>query len=275
MLVTLPGSASPRAAYLHELEATIAQTAAIARFTTLPWSLLALNASLYLDAFLTSAAYRSALSAALQRAAAEHQSWTALPGTLPAENELQCLIANEVTRPALYRWLFERAIESRNPAQVLLAQHACEIAEVFDDRLLLPALRLGLIPVPAAALATVDPADHGFVGESIETLSRALLRYRLPARQFAERLLLLHAARRANQLSGLALSATSEESEPPIPPRRLRIVQPHALAERAVASGNALAITLIEAGLVEAEELRGGPRLLLLAALDHALTRLL
>jgi hypothetical protein len=276
MLATQPAAASARAAYLDELEATIAQTTAIAKLATLPWSLLTLNATFYLDSLLTAAAYRSALGAALQRSMSERTFWPSLPGTPQTESQLQRLIESGTARPALYRWLFEQAIESRNPAQFLLAQHACEIADVLDERLLWPALRLGLIAVPAAALETLDPTEQTLTSaaESIEIVSGKLLRYRISARHFAARLLLLHATRRAQQLSGMTLSAPVESIAPLPTPKRLRIVQPHELAQQAVASGAPLAITMIEAGLVEAEELRGGSQLLLLTALEQALARL-
>lgn len=279
MLATLPTTASSRAAYLQELESTIAQTAHLGGLAALPWPLLALNATFYLDQYLTTAAYRAALTTARHKAAAERQSWHTLPGNTSANDELYRLIEAGAARPRLYRWLFDHALSTGNPAQFLLAQHAAEIAEVVSGRQFEAALRLGLIAVPDDALAAVEPSADGIIpsAESIEQLSRALLRHRVTTRHFAESLLLLHAARRAEQLTGVVFAAPIALHDPAAPTldfsstlKRLRIVQRHDLAQRAVTSGDSLAITTVEAGLVEAEKLHGGPQLLLLAALDRA-----
>lgn len=279
MLATLPTTASSRAAYLQELESTIAQTAAISELPTLPWPLLALNATFYLDQYLTTAAYRAALTTARHNTAAERQSWHAVLTSAPTADELHRLIEVGAARPQLYRWLFDRALSTGNPAQFLLAQHAIEIAEVVGNQQLEAALRLGLIVVPGDALTAVAPSADGITpnAESIEQLSRPLLRHRITTRHFAESLLLLHAARRAEQLTGVPFAAPIALDEPSALTldlsatlKRLRIVQRHDLAQRAVTSGNSLAIVTVEAGLVEAEELHGGPQLLLLAALDRA-----
>ncbi|MBV9792110.1 MAG: hypothetical protein JOZ51_28245 [Chloroflexi bacterium] len=278
MLAMLPTAAASRTAYLQELEATIAQAAAIGRLTQLPWPLLALNATFYLDQYLTRAAYRAALNTARHSAAA-HQSWQPSPGTAADANELHELIRSHTPRPQLYRWLFERALSTGNPAQFLLAQHAVEIAEVVSEQQLEAALHLGLIALPTNALDAVEPSADGIApgAEVIEQLSRALLRHRLTTRHFAESLLLLHAARRAQQLTGVAFAApialhhaSAPALDLPSTLNRLRIVQRHDLAQRAVTSGDPLAIITVEAGLVEAEELNGGPQLLLLSALDRA-----
>lgn len=279
MLATLPTTASSRAAYLQELESTIAQTAAISELPTLPWPLLALNATFYLDQYLTTAAYRAALTTVRHNATAERQSRHAVLTSAPTADELHRLIEAGAARPQLYRWLFDRALSTGNPAQFLLAQHAIEIAEVVGNQQLETALRLGLIVVPGDALTTVAPSADGITpnAESIEQLSRALLRHRITTRHFAESLLLLHAARRAEQLTGVPFAAPIALDEPSVLTldlsatlKRLRIVQRHDLAQRAVTSGDSLAIVTVEAGLVEAEELHGGPQLLLLAALDRA-----
>ncbi|HEY0606745.1 MAG TPA: hypothetical protein VGD58_27755 [Herpetosiphonaceae bacterium] len=279
MLATLPTTASSRAAYLQELESTIAQAAALGELSALPWSLLALNATFYLDQYLTTATYRAALTTARHSAASERQSWQPLPGSAHAQDELHRLIEAGATRPRLYRWLFDHALSTGNPAQFLLAQHAVEIAEVVGSRQLEAALCLGLTAVPGNALAAVEPSADGIVpsAESIEQLSRALLKHRVTTRHFAESLLLLHAARRAAQLTGVTFAAPITLHDPEAPAldfsstlKRLRIVQRHDLAQRAVTSGDSLTITIVEAGLVEAEELHGGPQLLLLAALDRA-----
>lgn len=279
MLATLPTTASSRAAYLQEVATTLTQTAAIAELATLPWPLLALNATFYLDQYLTTAAYRAALTMARFNATAERQSWQSLPGDALAADELHGLIQASAPRPLLYRWLFDRALSTGNPAQFLLAQHAVEIAEVVGDQLE-SALHLGLIAVPREALAAVEPSASGLVpsAESIEQLSRALLRHRVTTRYFAESLLLIHAARRAAQLTGVTFAAPIALDDRAVAPaldfssnlNRLRIMQCHDLAQRAVTSGDSLAIVTVEAGLVEAEELRGCPQLLLLAALDRA-----
>lgn len=280
MLATLPTTASSRAAYLQEVATTLTQTAAMAELAKLPWPLLALNATFYLDQYLTTAAYRAALTTARSNATAERQSWQSLPGSVLAADELHVLIQANTPRPLLYCWLFDRALSTGNPAQFLLAQHAVEIAEVVGEQQLEPALRLGLITVPRDALAAVEPSASGLVPspKSIEQLSRVLLRHRVTTRYFAESLLLIHAARRAAQLTGVAFAAPIALDDQVVAPavdlssnlKRLRIVQFHDLAQRAVTSGDSLAIVTVEAGLVEAEELRGGPHLLLLAALDRA-----
>jgi hypothetical protein len=283
MLTTLPTTTPSRASYLQELEATLAQTSRIHGLPQLPWTLLALNATFYLDRYLTRSAYQTALATALQMAAAERQDWYALPNTIPTDrNELQRLVAAGTSRATLYRWIFDRAAQSGNPAQFLLAQHACEIAEVVAAPQLLPALRLGLITVPASALAPVVAWSPSITSgtASIEHLSRALLRHRIPARHFAASLLLLHAAQRAQKLTGHTYSVPLEDPQPggahspACVPKRLRIVQAPELVQRAIAAADPLAIMLIEAGLVEAEALRGAPYLLLLSALDRALTDL-
>ncbi|HEY0737232.1 MAG TPA: hypothetical protein VGD69_20105 [Herpetosiphonaceae bacterium] len=279
MLATLPTIASSRAAYLQELESTTAQVGALTELPMLPWSLLALNATFYLDQYLTTAAYRAALTTARHSAAAERQSWHALSSSTYAAHDLHRLIEAGAARPRLYRWLFDQALSTGNPAQFLLAQHAVEIAEVIDNQQLEAALCLGLLSVPEDALAAVEPSADGIVpgAESIELLSRALLRHRVTTRHFAESLLLLHAARRAEQLTGATFAAPIALHDPSAPAldfsstlKRLRIVQRHDLAQRAVTSGDPLTVTIVEAGLVEAEELHGGPQLLLLAALDRA-----
>lgn len=280
MLAMLPTAAASRTAYLQELEATIAQAATIGGMAQMPWPLLALNATFYLDQYLTKAAYRAALNTGRHSAAAERQSWQTSPGNAAAAaNELHKLIRSHTPRPQLYRWLFEHALSTGNPAQFLLAQHAVEIAEVVSEQQLEAALRLGLIALPADAMDIVRPSADGIApgAETIEQLSRALLRHRLTTRDFAESLLLLHAARRAQQLTGVTFAAPIALHDAAAPAldlpstlNRLRIVQRHDLAQRAVTSGDPLAIITVEAGLVEAEELSGGPQLLLLSALDRA-----
>lgn len=279
MLATLPTTAASRAAYLQELESTIARAAALGELAALPWPLLALNATFYLDQYLTTAAYRAALTTTRHNAAAERQSWPAVLTSTPAADELQRLIEAGAARARLYRWLFDHALSTGNPAQFLLAQHAVEIAEVVGNQQLEAALRVGLLVVPIDALSAVESSATGTLpsAESIEQLSRALLRHRVTTRHFAESLLLLHAARRAEQLTGVAFAAPITLDDPAAPTldfastlKRLRIVQRHDLAQRAVTSGDTLAITTVEAGLIEAEALHGGPQLLLLAALDRA-----
>lgn len=279
MLATLPTAAASRAAYLQELEATIAQATSIGKLAQLPWPLLALNATFYLDQYLTKTAYRAALNTARHSAAAERQSWQSSLGENSATSELHTLIRSGVSRPQIYRWLFEHTRNTGNPAQFLLAQHAVEIAEVVSEQQIEAALHLGLIVLPADTLDAVESSANGIIpgAEAIEQLSRALLRHRLTTRHFAESLLLLHAARRAQQLTGVAFAApialhstSAPTLDLPSTLNRLRIVQRHDLAQRAVTSGDPLAIMTVEAGLVEAEELSGGPQLLLLAALDRA-----
>ena len=283
MVATLPTASPSRAAYLHELDATLAQTSRIHALPQMPWALLALNATFYLDRYLTRAVYQSALASALQRASAERQGWYALPNTQSTDHhELHRLAAAGRSRATLYRRLFEHVSASGNPAQLLLVQHACEIAEVVAASQLLPALRLGLIAVPASALAAEEASSPGSApgAASIARLSLALLRRRMPARRFAAHLLLLHAAQRAQELTGHSYILPLAQLEPGSAhslgsiPKRLRIVQPPELAQRAIAVADPLAIMIVEAGLVEAEALRGAPYLLLLAALDRALTDL-
>jgi hypothetical protein len=281
MLATQPIHATLGAAYIQEVQATLAATDRLTALSDMPWALLALNATFYLDHYLTTSAYRAALTAALQTAASERQSWPAQSPSSPTDlDELAALIAVGTPRTTLYRWLFERAAHTGQPARFLLAHHACEIAEVLAETYLPSALRLGLLPIPESALTAVGPATPTGAPHhplSIELLSTALLRRRITPRHFAEQFLVLHATHRAYQLTGVAYMLPSRLPQPmsdaartPIcTPKRLRIGQPHDLARHALALADPLAVMTVEAGLVEAEELRGAPQLLLLAALDR------
>ncbi|HEX6288414.1 MAG TPA: hypothetical protein VFZ66_04445 [Herpetosiphonaceae bacterium] len=284
MLASVPVPVPARITYIQELEAALAQLDHAAALARMPWALLALNATFYLDRYLTAAAYRVALRAAIDAAGAERQGWPTPSGDAPADlDELQPPVEAGATRQTLYRWVFDRAVSSGNPAQFLLAQHACEIAEVVPESFLSSALRMGLLPVPVSSFAAPPTASATPGARSIEQLSRALLRHRLTPRDFAESLLVLHAAQRAQELTGHAYAvplappdhAQDSDLSAACTPKRLRIGQPHDLAARALASANPLAIMTVEAGLVEAETLHGAPQLLLLAALDRALSGLL
>lgn len=277
-----------QAAYEQSLVTMLHAAERIATLRQLPTRLLALNATFYLGDYLPVAVYRAGLADAQRLLSAELHGWRQLPPGVPAGSaELARLIDAGTLRPALYRWLFDQALATAQPLRLLLAQHACEIAEVLDDRALEPALRLGLLALPAASVSAPTPAAVPPVATLIEALSRALLCGRISAAEFIEQLLVLHAAKRAWELSAGAASAPLALIAAPIlpllsdaamqhVPRRLRVTQPCDLAQRALRplAGHppGMAALVVEAGLVEAETLGSGPHLLLLAALDRVLS---
>lgn len=279
--------AMARAVYQESLVAVLRAAEHIAILPQLPTGLLALNATFYLQSYLPPAAYRTGLAEARYLASAELSAWRQPPGTPAGSAELELLLQAGTPRPALYRWLFEQALATADPLRLLLAQHACEMAEALDERALGLALRFGLLALPAAARSAVTPTIVPPVATLLEALSRALLCRRIGAAQFIERLLVLHAANRARALSATAYSAPLALAAPMIMPllteaamhhvpRRLRVTQPYDLAQRALSPlpGHApgTAALAVEAGLVEAETLSSGPHLLLLAALDRVLS---
>lgn len=278
-----------RAAYRQGLDESLAAAGRIAALPQLPTRLMALNATFYLDSYLPTPLHRAALNDALSAAAVERQDWLTLPAGAPSGSAaLRRLVYAGTPRPALYRWLFDQAVASGRPLRLLLAQHACEMAEVLDQRALFPSLRFGLLALPAAARAQPVPvAELPAAATLIEGASRALLCGRLPSAQFIEHLLVLHAANRARELidpsytAPLALAAHAllpllTDATMQHVPKRLRVAQPCELAHRALPLVAGLAPGLgalaIEAGLVEGERLSSAQHLLLLAALDRVLT---
>ena len=273
--------------YQQSLIAALSAAEHIAALPQLPTGLLALNATFYLQSYLPPAVYRAGLAEAQRLASVERHRWRQSPGTPAGSVELEQLLQAGTPRPSLYRWLFEQALATADPLRLLLAQHACEMAEALDDRALGLALRFGLLELPAATPSALASAAVPPVATLLEALSRALLCRRISAAQFIERLLMLHAANRAHALSLDAYSAPLALVAPLIVPllteatmqhvpSRLRVTQPCALAQRALgplpghASG--MAALVVEAGLVEAEILSSGPHLLLLAAVDRVLS---
>jgi len=250
-----------------------------------PLELLGWTATLYVRPYLTAAEHRTAMQAALERARAEAAGWPQLPHDEDIVAQHMPLLAAD--RPALYRLIWRRAVAGGTAAHLLLAQHACEIAELLDQAALPAALRLGmLLPLagPTALPNRPDgsrpdlalPEPHG---DPIERLSRALLARAIGAHAFVDRLLAVHAGNRGTELTGgweaprsLAAQLGAELAGCDRSPKRLRAVQPHELVRRAVLSGSARATLAVEAGLAEAEGLANGRRLLLLAALDRAIT---
>lgn len=279
-MISIAPSGTARAAYRESLQLTLSAAARLVGLPEMPTATLTLNAAFYLESYLPAVRYHAALDTALARAAAERSSWQALPsGVAPGGAALHALLRAGRPRAMLYGWLFEQAVASGQPQRLLLAQHACEMAELLDDADLPLALRFGLLDVPLAERAVPTLAALPPSSTLIEGLSRALLCRRIDAPTFVQRLLTLHAANRARALAGpdctspLALAAAPilpllSEAAMRHVPSRLRVTQPCELALRA---GEPLAVLAIEAGLVEAETLSSGQHLLLLAALDRAL----
>lgn len=277
-----------RVAYQQSLAAALGAAEQIARLPQLPTQLLALNAIFYLQVYLPPAAYHAGLAEAQRLTSIEQHGWRVLPsGTAAGSAELELLIQVGTPRPALYRWVFEQALTTGEPLRLLLAQHACEMAEALDDRMLRAALHFGLLQLPTASVPVLASSAVPPVATLIEALSRALLCRRISSAQFIERLLVLHAANRACALSADAFSGPLALIAPTIlplvteavmqhVPSRLRVTQPYDLAQRALRPlpGHApgLAALAVEAGLVEAETLSSGQHLLLLAALDRVLS---
>ena len=273
------------------LIATPALLAALPRaLAAPPLELLGVTATLYLRPYLTASEHRAAMSAAYQRARAEAASWGE-PSGVPAQPSSSLAFWN-ADRSELYLKIWRRAIAGGTAAHVLLAQHACEIAELLDRPALPVALRLGLLlPLagptdlpegPFTSMSAVPPDRPDLPkpnDEPIELLSRALLSRAIGRTTFVDNLLVLHAGNRGTELTGgwVGPRALAEQLVAGLPicdraPNRLRAVQPHELARRAVASGSSRAALAVEAGLAEAERLANGRRLLLLAALDRAVT---
>lgn len=269
-----------RASYTRAITASLAALAPLARLPQLPWRLLALNAMFYLDPYLTSAEYAAALDEAVAAATAEHRRWAGQ--SIAADSSGA---ATSAPRATLYRDLFAQAVATAQPARLLLAQHAAEMAEALPDDQLAAALHVGRLALPPDALpltpgppAPPDP-DPALL---VERLSRARLCGRIAPDRFVAGLLVVHAARRAYELTSpgdpapLALAARLLAALPDHPammrhiPQRLCVAQPHALVRRALDSGDPQAILAVEAGLVEAEALTTGPQLLLLAALGKS-----
>lgn len=118
--------------------------------------------------------------------------------------------------------------------------------------------------------------DQHAVPALIEGLSRALLARRVTPEQFAERLITLHEIQQSEadpdharvQRHAIAeFIATLEHAA--VPPRSLRVAQPHELVQRAARLNETTVIAVVQAGLQSIAALHNGQRLLLLAALDR------
>lgn len=268
MLATAP------AADQFYANATLPLLAALPRtLTVAPLELLAWTATLFLRPYLTAAEHRAAMRAALERARAEAAAWVPA-GQAPG---LSSPAPGRTERVSLYLPIWRRAVAGGTALHLLLAQHACEIAELLEAPALPAALHLGLL-LPVAEQPVFHELPQPNEG-ALELLSRALLSRAIGSATFVDQLLMLHAANRGTELTGgwaapraLAAQLGSAIASCDRSPRRLRAAQPHELARRAVLSGSALAVLAVEAGLAEAEQLANGRRLLLLAALDRALS---
>lgn len=271
-------------AYQHSLAGTLAAAAHLAALPQMPWQTLALNATFYLDLYLTGSEYRTALERALERAAQESRLWSQQAADPPIFASTAINGPPAMARAQFPRQLFDQAVAVDSPAQLVLAQHAAEMAEVLDDTARQLVFRFGTLRLPPnvfalAASAAINPVEPSAL---IERLSRAMLAKRVNAFGFADQLLMLHAANRAQELvdaqysAPLAVAARWIAPLPLIqqPLRRVPIMQPHDLARRALACPNPRAVLMVEAGLVEAEALSNSQRFVIYAALDKALSGL-
>jgi hypothetical protein len=287
MIAIAPATA--HVVYIEALREALPAAERLAALPQLPTRLMALNASFYLSDYLPKPLYRAMLETSIAAAAEERRAWQQAPvGDAPAAVELERLAQAGVARPALYRWLFEQAVASGQPQRLVLAQHACEMAEVLDDRDAARALRVGLLALPDVVAPVGAPlSEPPSAPMLIEAVSRALLCRRISPAQFVAHLLALHAATRARELIDRAFSAPLTLAAGAIQPllqsdamqhtpKRLRVASSCELALRAVQPAaqpsTDVAVLAVEAGLVEAETLSSAQQLLLLAALDRLLS---
>lgn len=275
-----PSSARQR--YVTQLESSLQRLMRVQRLPRPPWATLTLNAAFYLDSYLTPAQYRATLDRAIHAAAAEADGWLRDSATASCVRESRSqAIDPGAHRGERYRAAFEGAAATGSLTQIVLAQHACEIAEVVEQALLPLAFRVSQAWQPLRSVgdrqrpgATVHTLD-----QLIEQLCAALLVGRIGTGRFVLALLGTHAARRARELVDSTFDApfraVTQRITPMLgsfaPPRTLPSAAPHALARRAARCGLPWALLLVEAGLVEADRLDDSRRALLLAALDRVL----
>lgn len=280
MISSLPKLVTTRERYVDRLQSFVDAAASGARFETPPWSLLALNATYYLDSYLPSREYQAAFDAALR--VAEHDipvagTWTR--GMISAPPSVSQEAA--AVRPTLYRLAFDHAARQGGLMSLVLAQHCCEIAEVLPLPAIGSALHLFAGLVSADSVTPKDgPVDLSVPpAAALEGLCRGLLTSRIAPDRFEAALLAIHAGNRAGELVHLGYTTAYHAALQRIGPlpltsrslKRIRFVQPVDLARRAVALQQPQAVLVVEAGLVEAERLSGAAALLMLAALDRAL----
>lgn len=270
-----------RAGYIRQVLSAFESAAHVAAWREMPWATLALNATFYLDAYLTRAAYQQALTEAIEQAEREQQHWrTWKAAQLFDAPNVAAWYSPDAPPQRRYYQLFVQASASADLRCLLLAQHAVEMAEIVPE-MLFAAMRWGSIAPEAPTLPPTTPADPSIdsVQTLIEQLSRGLLARRIAVELFIDRLLTLHAVQRAGELTDnqfcLPRNTAALIADAPRyverSPNLLRAVQPHELAQRVVARYAPRAVLAIEAGLVEAETLPNRQRLLLLAALDRVL----
>lgn len=259
----------------------LADLAHVNALPALPWTVLALNATRYLDVYLAPASYHAAVTSAIEAILRDRFTQFPLPSGDPAGfAQLQALA--DAPRAVLYRHVFEQAVQTGRLDQLILAQHVCEIAEVVAPAHTIAALRVGVLPLLTDAPRIVPSAATPSADALLLRLCHALVSAVITPARFGGLLMALHAARRAYDLidplydAPLALVAAPIFALPNTtrPPKRLAIVQPRDLAQRAVALPQPQARLVIEAGLVEAQLVAGASRLLLLAALDRVLAAL-
>lgn len=268
--------------YVTHVEQALRSLARVGLLADVPWQLLALNATAYLDAYLPPARYRVMLEAALERSINAQQAWRTIAGTPPHLRDLETLVDQQSSRPVLYQWIFAHALRSSHPAALLVAQHACEMAEVVAPSLVGAALRFGLMLPAQHESITSGIVQAPVAPDLLDILCRSWLDGRMAAARFIDLLLLLHAAQRARELVTLTFDAPLGYVARIIvavpratrEPRRLAVPSPCALVERIAALGQPEAQLVVEAGLVEAESLAGPRQMLLLAALDRVVAQL-
>lgn len=279
MISSLPKPVTARERYVERLQSFVDAAASGARFDSLPWSLLALNAIFYLDSYLPPREYQMALAAALQAAEREipvAATWVGDMSVVPTSAPREAAV-----RPLLYRSAFDQAARHEGVLSLLLAQHGCEIAEVLPLAAIGSALNLFASLASTGTVSSKEgPVDLSLPPDAaLEELCRSLLTSRIAPDRFETALLLIHAGKRAFELVDPGYTTAYEVALQRIGPlpltsrslKRIRFVQPVDLARRAVALRQSQAVLVVEAGLVEAESLGGAAALLMLAALDRAL----
>jgi hypothetical protein len=266
------------AAYRAGVASIVAALKTRSSLPALPWALLTLNAAAYLDAYLPPSQHRGLVTAALSEAQIGIWQWgVEAPAASPAESDLEHLIARGADRPTLYRSVFDHAARSGDGRRLLLAQHACEMAYVVEDALVSDALRIGFLSLPRSAPSVRCSSDP--ISDPLLQLARALLNERIDRSRFGAGVVLLHAARRAQELVGraytapldLALAAIGDLAVDTRWPWHVPFIQPQTIALRAAEHSDPRAVVLAEAGLVEAETLPPAQQVLLWAALHEAL----
>ena len=246
---------------------------------TMPWSLLALNATFYLDAYLPQATYCAVLSQALQAVVVEQAEWMHPSQGTAEARPVKGMSTESASRHQRYRQLFDLALQTEKPEHLLLTQHACEIAEVLpdmylDDALHLGRLRLGNVSIPAV----LGRSNAGFqTAPGFLAFRRQLLVHSFEPLDFVFILLQLHALRRAAELTDQAVAVEMATMLLEVDAAQLDVAgapEPSSLALRAVELQHPLAVLAVEAALVELDFLSPALQPLLRAVVARAIERI-